>query len=244
MKFPRPTPRRAFTLVELLVIIAVIAILAGLLLVGIGIAQRRGREAHCTNNLKQFAIAIIAYRSEHKDTMPPWLSSLYPKYMSTGSDGSRPSIYICLDDRAIPKGAQGGKPDGVPWIGDQFSETDDIASNTHPLRNPQITLCSYLYEFSAAKCSWGWQSYLADDPTVEKLDLNKDGEVSWGEAKIWQLEHGDNTYLNNGRPYSQATFPAIRCFWHMRGSEGRQVLNLSYDGRVYKSVLKWELDAK
>jgi type II secretory pathway pseudopilin PulG len=244
MRHAPSQPRRAFTLVEILVIIAIIAVLAGLLLVGINTVQRRGREAHCTNNLKQFAVALIAYRSDFKDRMPPWLSVLYPKYVGTGSDGTQATIFVCLEDRAVPKGTQGGKPDGVAWVGDQFAETDDVAANTHPLRNTQISACSYLYEFCAAKCSWGWQSYLAGEPTVQKLDLDGNGEVSWGEAKIWQLRHGDNTWTNDGKPYSEATFPAIRCFWHARGSEGRQVLNLSYDGRVYKSVLKWELDAK
>jgi prepilin-type N-terminal cleavage/methylation domain-containing protein len=58
--------RRAFTLVELLVVIAVIAILISLVLPSVGRAREMARMASCQSNLRQLTAAWIAYAADHK----------------------------------------------------------------------------------------------------------------------------------------------------------------------------------
>ncbi|HEY1790856.1 MAG TPA: prepilin-type N-terminal cleavage/methylation domain-containing protein [Verrucomicrobiae bacterium] len=57
----------AFTLVELLIVIAIIAILAGILLPVLERAKIRGEEANCINNQKQLSLAWLMYANDNND---------------------------------------------------------------------------------------------------------------------------------------------------------------------------------
>lgn len=62
--------RTAFTLVELLVVIAIIGILVGLLLPAVQAAREAARRSQCSNNLLQFGIALHNYDMAHRK-LPP-----------------------------------------------------------------------------------------------------------------------------------------------------------------------------
>lgn len=59
--------RGAFTLIELLIVIAIIAILAALLLPVLSAAQERSRRVACVNNLRQIGLGMTVYAGDFND---------------------------------------------------------------------------------------------------------------------------------------------------------------------------------
>tara|TARA_R110002049_G_scaffold285698_4_gene466913 strand:+ start:14830 stop:15837 length:1008 start_codon:yes stop_codon:yes gene_type:complete len=78
--------RFAFTLVELLVVVAIIGILVGLLLPAVQAAREAARRMQCSNNLKQIALACHNYQSAFKCFPPSAVVDL--SVSTTGNNGS------------------------------------------------------------------------------------------------------------------------------------------------------------
>jgi prepilin-type N-terminal cleavage/methylation domain-containing protein len=112
----RRRPRRAgFTLVELLIVIAVIAILTALLLPALGGAKEKGKLTTCLSNLRQVSLAIRLYADDNADSLPvlpdpnpypngvgAYYKQLVKGYLAlTGPASPTEKVFICPADRTL-----------------------------------------------------------------------------------------------------------------------------------------------
>lgn len=77
----RTSSAAGFTILELLVTLSILALLASLITIGVGIAQQKARQAKCMGNQKQLGVAIVSYIGENNGSFP---------MTSHGLDASRP----------------------------------------------------------------------------------------------------------------------------------------------------------
>lgn len=82
---PSTINHRAFTLVELLIVVAILAALAALLFPSLGRARTRAKIVVCTSNLHQIGIAMSSYAGDYRDWFPA---------PSAATDYGGPSYYF------------------------------------------------------------------------------------------------------------------------------------------------------
>jgi prepilin-type N-terminal cleavage/methylation domain-containing protein/prepilin-type processing-associated H-X9-DG protein len=102
-----PRPRSgAFTLVELLVVVAIVGLLAALLLPALNRAQAKAQGASCLNNLKQLQLAWQMYVDDHSGKLPENYADLSTGvWRSSSNSWAGPSSApFDLDDSAIRRG--------------------------------------------------------------------------------------------------------------------------------------------
>lgn len=105
---------RAFSLVELLVTIAVVGILIAILMPALAQARQAAIATSCLSKARQLGVAIVAYQGEYRDFLPQYVAT-YPN----GVQGVVPPLY-------------GGKKGQLPQLG-----IDTIGPERRPL-NPFV----------------------------------------------------------------------------------------------------------
>lgn len=77
------TRNRGFTVIELLVVVAIIAILAGIVVPVFSAVKQKVQQATCVNNMRQLFLAIEQYANDNNGLLPRSSNS------STSKDGSK-----------------------------------------------------------------------------------------------------------------------------------------------------------
>lgn len=74
--------KNCFTLIELLIVIAIIAILSAMLLPTLNAAREKGKRAACGSNLKQIGFGLLSYANDYNGWFPVAVSggTVYPIY--------------------------------------------------------------------------------------------------------------------------------------------------------------------
>lgn len=109
-----------FTLVELLTVIAIIAVLATLTTATLSNAQRKGRKAVSTSNLRQIAVAFNLYSDDHGIRPMTFRQMAQAKYLTE-------RVILCPEDRILQNWA--GMLEGLDTarLADPFAAGPDVA---------------------------------------------------------------------------------------------------------------------
>jgi prepilin-type processing-associated H-X9-DG protein/prepilin-type N-terminal cleavage/methylation domain-containing protein len=160
----------AFTLVELLVVISIIGLLAGLAVPAINGGLKSAKAGACLSNLHQIGVATLAYTADNSFKLPDagsgtsdmWANKL-ATFISTGTK-SKKSIFVCPgalktvseatgQDIAVTYGVHGGL---MPRGG----AASNIACVT---RQSEVILAADMCQDPGNK---GWSPYCIENPAI------------------------------------------------------------------------------
>jgi prepilin-type N-terminal cleavage/methylation domain-containing protein len=196
----------AFTLIELVVVIGVIAILAALLLPVLARSKEKTYRTQCSSNLKQIAVAFQLYAGEHDDRLPGpvWLgfyenyddqdTTRLPYYISTyvGLPAPRPAPQNMALARCPSAARRWSPPDpGTPLMG--------LNMPLSYMANPVVTNINS----GVVTRPFGYPSALAP-PFTNANEAPKRLREIYNPSLSWALTDVDQ---QNG-------FPAAQYFWY------------------------------
>jgi prepilin-type N-terminal cleavage/methylation domain-containing protein/prepilin-type processing-associated H-X9-DG protein len=192
------TKRQAFTLVELLVVISIIAVLLAIMMPSLQKARNQAKKMVCLSNMRQIGITLNAYMIDSKNCLPPsschlsnpdqyWLCILN-KYSGT------PLLFRCPSDKAKifvnwskPLAEQ---PKNARWSSFALNALLDPGCTINGgcynsvLRIRHPASCIYV-----AECPSSWTNY---------DHLHPDGWESLQQAKgqvDWNRHNGNSNYI-------------------------------------------------
>jgi prepilin-type N-terminal cleavage/methylation domain-containing protein len=249
--YPLTMNRHAFTLVEMLVVISIISVLAGMLIPTVALVRRMARDITCGNQLQQIGGAIEVYKSENNDTFPARLlwrdNDPLAGSPITGDlfHGGGPlvglkKILVC------PRDGQNGRDVNMGRLAPGSSNWGDLSSI-------YTTGSSYCYEASAVYLNRNDRDFFFADLPSDKLPALNTSESTWAAGKFHQLKFGNLTGgagSLKGAPFASSLFPLIRCYWHAKwtgnatkdAGQRRGVRNVSWDLNIFDTSPYWEHD--
>jgi prepilin-type N-terminal cleavage/methylation domain-containing protein/prepilin-type processing-associated H-X9-DG protein len=118
-------PAGGFTLVEMLVVIAIVATLAAMILPAVQSSRESARRSSCSNNMRQIGLALIDYDSTN-NRLPGWRNSV-ANYTTASAD---PPNYVSWTIPILPKL---GVNDIFDWYENYQSGADDAGNKRIPI---------------------------------------------------------------------------------------------------------------
>ncbi len=214
--------RKAFSLVELLVVISVIALLLAIGLPAMRLARQYGRETVCRSHLRQMAIILRTYTSEH-DNLFPDTRFIYHSRASFDLEnwGAYPACCRWHDQRMGPDSALLREHPELrgslwPYLGDKEILRCQVGRRANDLRgcnnscaqclhDPTIAVdCQYTYAMNAylgsSVCTGGTRtgssSITLDGRRLREFPVRRTSQVTRSPSEVFAFAEGNSWSVN------------------------------------------------
>ena len=189
MKNPRKQ-NAAFTLIELIVVLAVIAILAATLLPALARTRPNAQRVACSNNLKQVGLAFRTFAIDNNGNMP---MTLAPSQGGAADDVGWRTVANTQESRNPSTGAHIGGSQGVSMI---------FLRATNQLGTPKILFCPAEYESSVRQPATTFSGVSAPGTVPYTNDMNVSYFLGVDAIETYpqMFLAGDHNIGGNGNP--------------------------------------------
>ena len=219
----------AFTLVELLVVISIIGLLAGLAVPAINGGLKSAKAGACLSNLHQIGVATMAYAADNSFKLPNagsgtsdmWATQL-ATFISTGTK-SKKSIFVCPGCEKTVVEATGNDVAVTYGVHNGLMPKGGTASNiSSVVRSTEVILAGDVCQNPGNK---GWSPFCIEQPSIissqsggrgGSTDLNS--PISFGTDS----DNGNNPWL---RYRHSGKVNVVMCDGHAEAIKKGSVLN-------------------
>jgi len=171
----------AFTLVELLVVISIIGLLAGLAVPAINGGLKSAKAGACLSNLHQIGVATMAYAADNSFKLPNagsgtsdmWATQL-ATFISTGTK-SKKSIFVCPGCEKTVVEATGNDVAVTYGVHNGLMPKGGTASNiSSVVRSTEVILAGDVCQNPGNK---GWSPFCIEQPSIISSQTGKGGSI-------------------------------------------------------------------
>ena len=197
---PKCQKQGGLTLIEMLVVIAIIGMLAALLLPELSLAKGYAKSASCKNHLHQMGIALQLYVNENRTRYPHYLGPAGPAYGDAVGEGGRAVGLVYWSSKLFPYYP-------LNWTNTAFQCPGYSGNVSGPYLNGAINrLGSYAYNSCGARIGDRSSGWFGLGPVLYWKDArgNYVPPVSEGEVRVpsEMLAMGDSARIMGAIPGS------------------------------------------